>query len=107
MTTQEIFSKNLKEIMYRKGYNQSDIVNHLGVAHSTVSDWVNGKSIPHGNMNALCKFLGTDVFKLLSEGENLEYKLLHDFRMLSPTGKQKAIERMEELTKLYWYEKGE
>ena len=36
-----------------------------------------------------------------------EEQLLRDFRMLSPKGKEKALERMEELKQLYWYEKEE
>ena len=34
-----------------------------------------------------------------------EEKLLHDYRMLSETGKKKALERIEELTLIYWYDK--
>ena len=110
MTNQEIFRKNLNHLLSTKCYSQADIAHSLGVARSTVSRWCDGSSIPNGkSLTALAECLSTTPAILVGESSTLssisEEQLLHDFRMLSPRGKELALERMEELKQLHWYGK--
>lgn len=42
----KIFAMNLNRLMEKKDVKAVDISNALGLSYMTVSDWVNGKSIP-------------------------------------------------------------
>lgn len=106
MTNRENFPKNLRRLMERGQYNQADIVNHMGVTSSTVSSWCTGQKYPRADMlERLAKFFNVSVFELVCESDTDEERLLRAFRVLNPTGKKKALERMDELTQLYWYNK--
>ena len=105
-----VFQSNLLRYMDKKCMNQADIVHSVGVTKATVSMWCNGITKPRGeSLIKLAKCLSVTPSMLMNEYNSLfqydEEKLLLDFRMLSAEGKQKAIERMEELKQLYWYDK--
>ena len=105
MTNREAFKHNFNRLMYARECKQVDIANYLGVQKSTISQWVNGKSYPRTDMmDRIAKYFGVSIFELVN-CESEEDNLLHLFRLLSPRGKEIAIERMEELKQLYWYEK--
>jgi len=108
--TDNIFRKNLLNCLTKNNMTQGDIASKVGVSKSTVSMWCNGLTKPRGTtLVKLAKCLSVTPAMLLSENDTFflldEEKLLHDFRMLSPKGKEKAMERMEELKQLYWYDK--
>lgn len=104
----EEFRKNLRNLMDEKGCTQDDVAKAIDVSPSTVSHWYIGLSCPRGEtLLHLANYLCVSPSMLMGEKRTLalmdEEKLLHDFRMLSPTGKEKALERIHELTQLYWY----
>ena len=108
----EAFKKNLHNMMAKKGCNQDDIARTIGVAPSTVSHWYLGISIPRGDtLLKLAQYLGTSPSMLIEEKATFnlmdEERILHYFRTLSPKGKEEALKRMQELTQIYWYSKGE
>ena len=110
----EMFRKNLSNMLISKGLSLTDIAKTLGISHSAVSRWVNGRVMPNAtSLTKLANIFGVSPSTLLKENVMLsdciticdEEKLLHDYRMLSETGKKKALERIEELTLIYWYDK--
>lgn len=83
---------------------QQDVANYVGCSLQTVSSWVTGRGYPRADtMAKIADFFGVSVFELVCPRENEEEKLLKTFRVLSETGRKKALERMEELKQLYWY----
>ena len=114
--SKEIFRKNLHHLMIEQDRSQDDVAKHLGTSQSAVSHWLVGRNFPRGEtIVKIADYFNVSPSTLtkrnapLRECVNLydEEKLLRDFRMLSPKGKEKALERMEELKQLYWYEKEE
>ncbi len=107
MTNREAFRINLNRLMHMKGYNQADICSYMEVTSGTVSDWVSGKKFPRPEkIEKLAKLFGIASFELVCNDMGDEERLLRTFRLLSPKGKALALERMDELKQLYWYEKG-
>lgn len=72
----EIFQKNLNDKMNSRGENIADLSRSLGIAFSTVSDWVNGKKMPRaGNIEALSEHynVNNDYFTTI-HNTNSKYK---------------------------------
>ncbi len=44
-----LLSRNLKEYMYKKGKNVTDLSKDIKISYSTVNDWCNGKSYPRAD----------------------------------------------------------
>lgn len=42
----EIFSKNLRDMMYKRDINQRQLADAIHVSSASVSDWYNGKKTP-------------------------------------------------------------
>ena len=104
MTKREAFRKNLNGLMYRDFCTQSDLAKYLDMSPQTISLWVKGLAYPRTDtMDKIAKHFGVSVFELVCEENGDEERLLKAFRVLSPKGKEKALERMEELKQLYWY----
>lgn len=102
----DTFPFTLKRLLAMGGYAQRDLAEYCECATSTVSMWMHGKSYPEAKyLNKIASFFQVPVFELLSGEDQAEEILLRTFRVLSSTGKAKALERMEELKQLYWYEK--
>ena len=104
----EAFRKNLINLMDAKHLLQIDVAKATGVTDSAVCMWRSGKMCPRGEtLIRLAKVLGVTPSMLMEERGTFEQideeRLLNDFRMLSPKGKEKALERMDELKQLYWY----
>ena len=112
MTVKDIFRKNLTHLMSVKNITQSDIAKNLNISSSCVSHWCLGITMPRGKtLLELADFFGVSPSTMLGS-QNIfstidEEKLLIAFRSLSPTGKEKALERMYELAQIYWYDKEE
>ena len=68
-TMREIFVKNLRYLMEKKGITQADICRDLNVSSATVSDWFTGKKYPRVDaMQRLADLLGIRFSTLTTEG---------------------------------------
>lgn len=61
-----VFAKNLKKLMHRDGYTQSELARRLGVKPQTVQKWVAAKSTPRSqSLIKLAKVLKTEPGNLI------------------------------------------
>lgn len=104
-TNRKIFQKNFNELMRITKVKQIDIANYTDVTNKTVSAWATGRGYPRADaMEKLCAFFGIRQSVLTEEhssSESQEEKLLSIFRSTAQEGKDKMIERAEELKLLY------
>ena len=71
----EIFTKNLRYFMEKKGISQADICRELNVSSATVSDWCNGKKHPRPDaIGRLADLLGIRFSMLTTEDGPLAYE---------------------------------
>lgn len=62
------FSKNLIQLMIKRGLSQNDIAMMLGIKQLTVSNWIYKNILPQGQrLNALAAILGVSISELFSE----------------------------------------
>lgn len=104
MTDREIFRNNLTDLMKRAKVKQIDIAKYAEVSYQTVSAWVCGRGYPRADaMERLCQFFGVKQSALTEQQENKtpEDTLIAMYRALPVEGKQKLLERADELTRLY------
>ena len=103
MTNREIFKKNFSELLRTSKVKQIDIARYAEVSYQTVSAWVTGRGYPRAEaMEKICQFFGIKKSALTEEpDETQESKLLRLFYALSDDGREKLLERAEELYKLY------
>ena len=88
-TAREIFVKNLASYMRSRGVEQADIVQHLGLSASTVSDWVNGKKYPRVDaMQRLADMLGVAMSDLTAEVGDVS--AIPDFPNIRPIRKKRV-----------------
>ena len=101
MTDREIFRTNLIDLMERTKTKQVDIAKSAKVSYQTVSAWVCGRGYPRADaMQRLCQFFGVRQ-SALTEAQNdstQEDKLLSIYHALPQEGKDKLLERAEELS---------
>jgi len=104
MTDREIFKSNLSDLINTSKVKQKDIAKYAEVSYQTVSSWVCGRGYPRAEaMEKLCRFFGIKQ-SALTEKQNQttpEDDLIAMFRALPMDGKQKLMERAEELMQLY------
>ena len=103
MTDREIFKNNLVELMRTTKVKQIDIAKYAEVSYQTVSAWVTGRGYPRADaMEKLCRFFGVKQSALTedSNARSDEDVLLSRFRAMSDKGKEKLMERAEELVVL-------
>ena len=104
MTDREIFQANLTELIRRSKVRQIDVAKYAEVSFQTVSSWVTGRGYPRADaMERLCKFFGVKQSALTEDqsAHTPEDDLISMFRALPVEGKQKLIERADELMQLY------
>jgi len=71
----EIFVKNLRYFMEKKGISQADICRELNVSSATVSDWCNGKKHPRPDaIGRLADLLGVRFSMLTTEEGPMNYE---------------------------------
>ena len=104
MTDREIFRDNFNEIMRLQKLKQIDIARGIEISEKTVSAWSTGRGYPRADaLERLCKFLNVRK-SVLTEDPNDEASdeenLLTMYRSLNDEGKEKLIERAEELMML-------
>ena len=64
----EIFSKNLRDMMYKKDINQRQLADALKCSTASVSDWYNGKKTPRmDKIDAMCQVLNCSRSDLMLE----------------------------------------
>lgn len=72
--TMEVVSRNLKRIMFNKGLTQKDICDRSKLATSTISDYVNAKTlISMGNLNKIADALGVtkgEIYPIDDQNKN-------------------------------------
>ena len=74
-TMREIFVKNLRYMMEKKGISQADICRELGVSSATVSDWCTGKKYPRVDaMQRLADLFGVRFSTLTTENGLQDYE---------------------------------
>lgn len=104
MTDREIFRNNLSNLMKMAKVKQADIAKYAEVSYQTVSAWVTGRGYPRADaMEKLCKFFGVKQSALTEDQTEItqEDTLLIAFRSLPQEGRNKLIERADELCILY------
>lgn len=71
----EIFVKNLRFIMEKKGITQADICRELDIPSATVSNWYTGQRYPRiDKMQQLADLLGVRYSTLTTEGGLQDYE---------------------------------
>lgn len=71
----EIFVKNLRYLMEKKGITQADICRELDVSSATVSDWCTGKKYPRvAAMQRLADLFGVRFSTLTTENGLQDYE---------------------------------
>lgn len=105
MTDREIFRKNFAELMQASKVTQVDIAKATGIKQQTISAWICGRGYPRADsLTKLCQFFHirmADLVRDIDAAENDEDRIINIFRSLSAEGKQKMIERAEEMKTLY------
>lgn len=67
----EIFSQNLRNLMYKRDITQRQLANQIGVSSTIVSDWYNGKKTPRmDKIDLICRALNCDRSDLMFETIN-------------------------------------
>ena len=105
MTDREIFQRNLSNLLSETKTKQIDIAKYAEVSYQTVSAWIKGRGYPRPEaMEKLCKFFGVKQSELTEPHEKPvtpEDTLILAYRTLPVEGKEKLLQRAEELLKLY------
>lgn len=71
----EIFVKNLRYFMEKRGISQADICRELNVSSATASDWCNGKKHPRPDaIGQLADLLGVRFSMLTTEDGPINYE---------------------------------
>ena len=113
------FGKKLQSKMDEKGLKQIDIVNALGIPKTTLSSMLSrdNTKVDIGIFLKICELLeclpeefSDEVIKDRQTFEKTltkdEIQLLEYFNSLNEEGKEKALERLEEMSALDRYKKG-
>ena len=105
MTDREIFRRNLTNMLNETKTRQTDLAKYAEVSYQTVSAWVKGRGYPRADaMERICRFFGVKQSALTEDTkkeQTPEEELILAFRTLPVEGKQKLLDRAEELLKLY------
>ena len=69
----EVFAKNLKTHISKSGKNRKEVATELGVAYSTLTDWVNGKKFPRiDKVEMLAEYFGVSKSDLIEDFESIK-----------------------------------
>src|SRR5690625_7403346 len=70
-TQREIFSKNLKKLIEKRGIDQRILADYLGISEMSVSNWVNGNKYPRiGNIQKMADYLGVKKSDLIEDNSD-------------------------------------
>lgn len=69
----EVFAKNLKTYMGKSGKDRKKVCTELGVAYSTLTDWINGKKFPRiDKIEMLADYFGVSKSDLIEDFEEIK-----------------------------------
>ncbi len=69
--SKEVFARNLQTYMKRKGVNQKELADILGVSFSTLNDWYNAKKYPRiDKIEMLASYFGILKSDLIEDKKN-------------------------------------
>lgn len=67
----EVFSQNLRNLMYKRDITQRQLANQIGVSSTIVSDWYNGRKTPRmDKIDLICGALNCERSDLMFETVN-------------------------------------
>lgn len=124
----EIFSKNLKTLLVKKNISQKELAQELNLSPSTVSMWLSKKSLPRMDVVKKIatifdvgisdlidqhdlKITTNDMINLIAGSGSLtiqdprEKLLIEKFNTLNDKGKDKAVEQVDMITRIFEYKK--
>lgn len=71
------FNKNLQKLMNENNISRKKLASELNVAYTTVTDWINGKTVPRNDrLKNLATFFHTTVDDLLSQNSDIPTNII-------------------------------
>ena len=69
----EVFSKNLRMYISKKGKPRKDIAYEIGVSYSTLTDWINGNKYPRiDKIESLADYFGITKTDLIEDFDEIK-----------------------------------
>lgn len=102
----EIFSKQLKCQLQIHEMTQSDLAKRLGVSTQSVTNWCKGAKAPRmDKVDSMCKIFNCRRSDLMEETSSIQLNnndktILNKYHQLNDKGKQRLLERADELIEL-------
>ena len=109
----EIFSKRLKRQLQIHEMTQSDLAKRLGVSTQSVTNWCRGAKAPRmDKVDSMCKIFNCRRSDLMEENSSIQLNnndktILDKYHQLNDKGKQRLLERADELIELGYVAKGD
>lgn len=109
----QIFSKQLKHQLQIHEMTQSDLAKRLGVSTQSVTNWCKGAKTPRmDKVDSMCKIFNCRRSDLMEEKSlislnNNDKTILDKYHLLNDEGKQRLLERADELIELGYVAKGD
>lgn len=109
----EIFSKQLKRQLRIHEMTQSDLAKRLGVSTQSVTNWCKGAKTPRmDKVDSMCKIFNCRRSDLMEEKSSISLNnndktILDKYHLLNDEGKQRLLERADELIELGYIAKGD
>ncbi|TDM48257.1 XRE family transcriptional regulator [Macrococcoides goetzii] len=92
MTAREILSKNLQELMHKRGIDQLDLAKEIGVSQSSISQWIKGNKYPRiDKIQLLADFFNVPKSRITEEYPQPETIAAHKRDNLTEE-EQKAVD---------------
>lgn len=109
----DIFSKQLKRQLRIHEMTQSDLAKRLGVSTQSVTNWCKGAKTPRmDKVDSMCKIFNCRRSDLMEEKSSIppnnnDKTILDKYHLLNDEGKQRLLERADELIELGYVAKGD
>lgn len=109
----QIFSKQLKHQLQIHEMTQSDLAKRLGVSTQSVTNWCKGAKTPRmDKVDSMCKIFNCRRSDLMEEKSSISLNnndktILDKYHLLNDEGKQRLLERADELIELGYIAKGD
>lgn len=109
----QIFSKQLKHQLQIHEMTQSDLAKRLGVSTQSVTNWCKGAKTPRmDKVDSMCKIFNCRRSDLMEEKSSIplnnnDKTILDKYHQLNDKGKQRLLERADELIELGYVAKGD
>lgn len=109
----QIFSKQLKHQLQIHEMTQSDLAKRLGVSTQSVTNWCKGAKTPRmDKVGSMCKIFNCRRSDLMEEKSSISLNnndktILDKYHLLNDEGKQRLLERADELIELGYVAKGD